>query len=119
MSEVTDDKRLPKLERKRLQIVHAKTCRLVRVWLSIVEDVFFVVYAINKVSKLWVTPRKQRQEQVCILHTPKPTVGSVDTLHCKILSILEEFFPSSPQTRLFPFKSLIDYADHSTYTTLS
>ena len=30
VSEVTDDKRLPKLERKRLQILHAKTCRLVR-----------------------------------------------------------------------------------------
>jgi len=26
VSEVTDDKRLPKLERKRLQILHAKTC---------------------------------------------------------------------------------------------
>ena len=42
VSEVTDDKRLPKLERKRLQILHAKTSRLVRVWLSIkiyVEDV--------------------------------------------------------------------------------
>ena len=34
VSEVTDDKRLPKLERKRLQILHAKTCRLVRMWLS-------------------------------------------------------------------------------------
>ena len=29
VSEVTDDKNLPKLERKRLQIVHAKTSRLV------------------------------------------------------------------------------------------
>ena len=29
VSEVTDDKNLPKLERKRLQIVHAKTCRFV------------------------------------------------------------------------------------------
>ena len=28
VSEVTDDKRLPKLERKQLQIVHAKTSRL-------------------------------------------------------------------------------------------
>ena len=29
VSEVTDNKSLPKLERKRLQIVHAKTCRFV------------------------------------------------------------------------------------------
>lgn len=29
VSEVTDDKSLPKLERKRLQIAHAKTCRFV------------------------------------------------------------------------------------------
>ena len=29
VSEVTDDKTLPKMERKRLQIVHAKSCRFV------------------------------------------------------------------------------------------
>lgn len=29
VSEVTDDKSLPKMERKRLQIVHAKSCRFV------------------------------------------------------------------------------------------
>lgn len=39
VNEVTDDKSLPKLERKRLQIVHAKTCRLVRVWMSNVGNV--------------------------------------------------------------------------------
>lgn len=32
VSEVTDDKTLPKMERKRLQIVHAKSCRFVGIF---------------------------------------------------------------------------------------
>ena len=46
VSEVTDDKRLPKLERKQLQIVHAKTSRLAQgsSLLLVIDRSFFTFF---------------------------------------------------------------------------
>lgn len=60
VSEVTDDKRLPKLERKRLQIAHAKTCRLVEGMVD--KQCVLLVYAMGRVPFLWYNKEKTERD---------------------------------------------------------